>query len=368
MPSSTRPRFNPPPNWPAMPQGFEPDPNWKPDASLPPVPPGWPLWILGAKPKPERRHRRPATIAIGAISIILVAVLLVFFLVDKGNTPPPSAGQPGAPCALFTPVHDTTDTKAFIVTMRISSLCPGGTVLSHNTRVTLAASGQDIAAAMFDLAASPIVVPPGGSAHYVLREFRFPVGMFWRTPDILPPIDPNAATSGALDVRYDPTTQPVAAQRPPRNDARTAIDASGPAPPRSGDVEAASVTGLNAIADADHQPVDSQLKDKWVPQLSTKWRGQQWQGVTYNDPDILNDHVRLRLSFNNVRLVGSGEWTTLRDSAHPDAWITLEGSAFPDAIGANAWCDTNNLGPNDCYARLLSVADPPPQPDHVYRH
>jgi hypothetical protein len=38
-------RFNPPPGWPAAPEGFVPQPGWQPDASWPPVPPGWSLWI-----------------------------------------------------------------------------------------------------------------------------------------------------------------------------------------------------------------------------------------------------------------------------------------------------------------------------------
>src|SRR5579863_10003128 len=32
-------RFNPPPNWPPPPAGWQPDPSW------PPEPPGWQLWV-----------------------------------------------------------------------------------------------------------------------------------------------------------------------------------------------------------------------------------------------------------------------------------------------------------------------------------
>lgn len=38
-------RFNPPPGWPAPPEGFTPDPGWRPDPSWPPAPPGWQLWV-----------------------------------------------------------------------------------------------------------------------------------------------------------------------------------------------------------------------------------------------------------------------------------------------------------------------------------
>ena len=38
-------RFNPPPGWPAPPEGFSPSPGWQPDPSWPAPPPGWQLWV-----------------------------------------------------------------------------------------------------------------------------------------------------------------------------------------------------------------------------------------------------------------------------------------------------------------------------------
>ncbi|HEY6277860.1 MAG TPA: DUF4190 domain-containing protein [Streptosporangiaceae bacterium] len=38
-------RFNPPPDWPQIPDGFAPPPGWQPDPAWPPVPDGWSLWI-----------------------------------------------------------------------------------------------------------------------------------------------------------------------------------------------------------------------------------------------------------------------------------------------------------------------------------
>ena len=37
-------RYNPPPNWPAPPSGWVPEPAWSPDPSWPAPPPGWQLW------------------------------------------------------------------------------------------------------------------------------------------------------------------------------------------------------------------------------------------------------------------------------------------------------------------------------------
>jgi len=62
---------------------------------------------------------------------------------------------------------------------------------------------------------------------------------------------------------------------------------------------------------------------------------------------------------------------TPNNTDRPDAWVTLAASASPDANGANGWCDSKGLGPNDCFARLISTANPtanpPAEPDHVHR-
>ncbi len=38
-------KFNPPPNWPAPPEGWTPTPGWQPDPSWPAPPPGWQVWV-----------------------------------------------------------------------------------------------------------------------------------------------------------------------------------------------------------------------------------------------------------------------------------------------------------------------------------
>ncbi|SHE25990.1 hypothetical protein [Actinomyces glycerinitolerans] len=43
-------RFNPPPNWPAPPEGFNPPPGWQPDPAWGPAPEGWQLWVDDSAP------------------------------------------------------------------------------------------------------------------------------------------------------------------------------------------------------------------------------------------------------------------------------------------------------------------------------
>ena len=63
-------KFNPPPNWPASPEGFKPAPDWVPDPSLPAPPPGWQLWVdddvaLPGESTEGQRHHRQALLSFG---------------------------------------------------------------------------------------------------------------------------------------------------------------------------------------------------------------------------------------------------------------------------------------------------------------
>jgi hypothetical protein len=59
-------RFNPPPGWPPIPEGWTPPPDWQPDPSWPAAPYGWPYWLpdtpAGAEPfaPVRRRSESPA--------------------------------------------------------------------------------------------------------------------------------------------------------------------------------------------------------------------------------------------------------------------------------------------------------------------
>jgi hypothetical protein len=46
-------RFNPPPNWPAVPAGWTPPPGWQPPADWPAPPKSWQLWTLAPEPRPQ---------------------------------------------------------------------------------------------------------------------------------------------------------------------------------------------------------------------------------------------------------------------------------------------------------------------------
>ena len=66
-------RFNPPPNWPPLPQGFVPPPGWQPDPQWGEPPDGWQLWLDDG---PMRGLRVPQT-WLGRWAAGLVVVLAV---------------------------------------------------------------------------------------------------------------------------------------------------------------------------------------------------------------------------------------------------------------------------------------------------
>jgi hypothetical protein len=121
------------------------------------------------------------------------------------------------------------------------------------------------------------------------------------------------------------------------------------------DPEAASYAQLRAIADSDRPFVSAQLADHWVPQLSSKRPGIVDKGIVWDNVATLNEHLLLRETFPGVRLLWSGDWSTFDAS---NFWVTVAGVTFATADGALAWCTNQALGPNDCYAKLVSATHP----------
>jgi hypothetical protein len=98
------------------------------------------------------------------------------------------------------------------------------------------------------------------------------------------------------------------------------------------------------------------LVENWVPQLSSKRPGLVVDGVTYDYPHIWADFQQLRQQYPSALLLWSGDYTSFKS---PDFYITVVAQPYPDGRSANGWCDAAGLGPDDCYAKLLSHVDGP---------
>jgi hypothetical protein len=67
-------RLNPPPNWPTLPEGWEPGPDWAPKREWGPAPAGWTLWRREGRGAWLARHRRTAGLGSAAVLTIFVAL------------------------------------------------------------------------------------------------------------------------------------------------------------------------------------------------------------------------------------------------------------------------------------------------------
>ena len=110
------------------------------------------------------------------------------------------------------------------------------------------------------------------------------------------------------------------------------------------------------MASADQADVEQRLVGAWVPQLSSKKAGLVVDGRALSDQDVLDDHQHLRSTYADVRLVWSGDYLSFKGR---DFWVTIAGTTFSTADEANAWCETQGLSGDDCFAKRLSHTDGP---------
>ncbi len=144
----------------------------------------------------------------------------------------------------------------------------------------------------------------------------------------------------------------VAGEAPPGSAAGTgpAATGSGPVTPVAGGSSVADPTSaLRQQAAADRSAVLA-VEGTWVPQLSSKRPGTVDRGRTYDAAAILAEHETLRAAHPQARLLWSGDWASF---SADDYWVTVLADPASSAAGANAWCDTQGFGADDCFAKRL---------------
>lgn len=99
---------------------------------------------------------------------------------------------------------------------------------------------------------------------------------------------------------------------------------------------------------ADHDAVEA-LVGSWVPQLSAKRPGIKDDGITYRFSDIVALHDQLRARFGALML-RSGDYVF----KSTDLYVSIAPQAFPTPDGALAFCRTNGLNNNRCFAKLIT--------------
>ncbi|RUP27091.1 MAG: hypothetical protein EKK51_28070 [Mycolicibacterium sp.] len=261
------------------------------------------------------------------------------------------------------PVEYRTEGGALVVKMEIKATCPGGhTVDSARLRVSIRDNSSRIASAVFDLSHDPLKLKEGQT---ITKEFQFGPGDFWRLPNTLGgsadqssgnPDQPVTQTKAAGDQLVDCEEEGGAAA----GSGQTAI----PAPPGAGPcgTDAEALAALAAQVNQDRPFIQSRLADRWVAQISSKRPGlvatdvDARTMVTWTPCEILNQHLRLRTRYPEVRLASGDEWRTI---ALPGWWVTFAGLTFESPVAANRWCDDRGIPVNECFAKLISNTHEP---------
>jgi hypothetical protein len=148
----------------------------------------------------------------------------------------------------------------------------------------------------------------------------------------------------------DPTTAtatPSSKPRPTSTPTRTVTVAP--------DVEEESLARLRAIANDDRPSVAAVLADTWIPQISSKRVGLEAEGIVWGNAQILDEHLRLRRVYPDVRLLWSGDWSTFDGR---NFWVTVVGLHSDNPTGVLAWCTDQGFSRDNCIAKVVSTWRP----------
>lgn len=105
---------------------------------------------------------------------------------------------------------------------------------------------------------------------------------------------------------------------------------------------------LAATLATDREQVEAMV-GRWVPQLSAKKVGTVDDGITYDLADIVTFHHRLQTEYGAL-LLYSGDYVYQTD----DLWVSVAPESFATAQGALAWCVSEDIGRDDCFAKLIT--------------
>lgn len=156
------------------------------------------------------------------------------------------------------------------------------------------------------------------------------------------------AGGGAYAYSRTQSDEPV----PPPSPPATATDTPTQQPTYEPPVEADNA--LRATASTDRGSVEA-LTGYWVPQLSSKRAGMVIDGVTWDDDMILAHARTLAGQYPEVLLLNSSDYSSFRTGG---LWVLVIGTGYASSDAANAWCDRQGIGADDCFAKRI-VQDGP---------
>ena len=121
------------------------------------------------------------------------------------------------------------------------------------------------------------------------------------------------------------------------------------------DPVAAANAELQRLITSDRASADS-LVGRYVPQLSAKYVGLVYSGVTYGPVEILADHVNQRRAYGAI-LVDSSAFAFEFDGGPMIGWyLSIVPVPYPTKEDATQWCTDHGLGNDDCFGREFKAA------------
>lgn len=112
---------------------------------------------------------------------------------------------------------------------------------------------------------------------------------------------------------------------------------------------------LDAQVATDRAAVEG-LAGQWVPQLSSKAVGTVDDGVSYDADTILAHYRGLAASYTDAKLLDSGDWPVFKRAGYR---VVVVARPFSTAAGANAWCVSQGIDADQCFAKKLSHSGGP---------
>lgn len=310
-----------------------------------------PTWDASVEPpkQPSRRRGRVVGFASAGAAVVAVVGIVAYFALHS------SGGEVSAePFTLAGTLQLSSDV------IKTTGL-PGGYKcagtrdygdIGPNAPVTVAdESGKLLAKGVIDGSESggegcvlkfQVADVPAGAHFYRVKVAQHPEMSYTETEAkagvdfLMGSTDPNPSSTA-------PSTKPA-----PRSTQTRTVTATP-------DPEQASLSRLREIADDDRDYVASHFADTWVPQISSKRVGLVAKGIVWDNAHILDEHLRLRHIYPDVRLLWSGDWSTYDGR---DFWVTIVGLHSSDPDDVLVWCTQQGFDRDNCAAKIVSTWRP----------
>lgn len=302
-------------------------------------------------PKPEAQKRgrgRLAALIAGAAAVIVAVALVAYFALQPAAEPP--RGEPFTLAGTLQVSGNDVKTVdlpagyACAGAKKLGDIAPNAPIIVEDESGTLLAkgsiegsrNGDDGCVMRFEVGD----VPSGA------RFYRVQVGQGHESS--YTEAEAKAGVEFLMGTDDDPTT--TAPSRPRTTSPTKSVTAAPTA-----DVNKISLTRLQNLAEGDRSDVAIYLADRWIPQISSKRVGLVARGITWDNQAILEEHLRLRNIYPDVKLLWSGDWSTYDG---PNFWVTVVGLWFTAPEYTLAWCTNQGFDRDNCIAKIVSTTHP----------